>query len=54
MIWFSHKKYTAEYYAVRLAEMCRHARFSTRCMTAVAGASVLAMTVANMGFIYAL
>lgn len=54
MIWFSHKKYTAEFYSERLAEMCRHARCSTRCMTLVAGAAVLTMTMANMGFIYVL
>ena len=54
MIWFSHKQYTPEFYAVRLAEICHHARCSTRTMTLVAGLAVLVMTVADMGVIYAL
>lgn len=54
VIWFSHKKYTAEFYAAGLAEICLLARRNTRCMTLVAGGAVLFMTAANVGFIYGL
>lgn len=54
MIWFSHKKYTAEFYAAGLAEMVRLARQGTRFMTLVAGAALLVMTAANVGVIYGL
>ena len=53
MLWYEHKVYTSEYFAARLREMFHRARCSTRWMTAVAGIAVLAMTVANLGLIYA-
>lgn len=52
MIWFTHKKYTPEYFARRLAAIYHDARMSMRSMTLLAGASTFFMVVMNITWIY--
>ena len=54
MLWIASSEYTAERHAVRLAELAGRARRSTVQMMLVAGCSVLALTVLDVGVIYAL
>lgn len=54
MIWFPHKKYTADYVNGQLTEIFRRVRCSTRCMVMVAGFAVTFAAVAHASCIYGL
>jgi len=54
MLWVKSEEYSAEYRDLRLAELARRVRCSTRCMIMVAGAALMIMTVMDAGIIYAL
>lgn len=54
VIWFQHKKYTAEYVSGQLAEICEKVRRETRRMVYVATAATGLMVLVQAAYLYEL
>ena len=54
ILWFQHKKYSADYVSGQLAEICRKMRRETRRMIYVASAATGAMAMIQAAYLYEL
>ena len=54
IIWFQHKKYTAEYVSGQLADICTKMRRETRRMVYVATAATTFMVMIQAAYLYEL